>query len=89
MGPYASHAYLSINNTEIFTFQLDYGCSDGTHFDIYYNNKWSSIKNMFELTNNNVKELFLLAAEHTITNLNGYSGRSDKALTDLKTLLEN
>jgi hypothetical protein len=35
------------------------------------------------------KELFLLAAEHTIIKLKGYSERSDKALADLKALLEN
>jgi len=89
MGPYASHAYLSIDGNEIFTFQLDFGCSDGTHFDIYYQKKWSTIKNMSDLTDNIVKKLFILATEHTLTNLDGYSGCSDKALTDLKVLLEN
>jgi hypothetical protein len=88
-GPYASHAYILVNSIQIFTFQLDFGCGDETYFDIYYDNKWSSIKNISELTNDIVKELFLLAAEHTIIKLKGYSERSDKALADLKALLEN
>ena len=85
-GPYASHCYLSTNGTEFFTFQLDYGCRDNTHFDIYHNNKWSSVTNISELSGN-VKELFILAANHTISKLHGYSGISDKALIDLQQLL--
>jgi len=90
-GPYASHVYISKKideiYTEIFTFQLDYGCSDGTHFDIYFEKKWSTVKDLSELQDN-VKELFILGANHILEKLDGYSGCSDKALIDLKNLLQ-
>jgi len=86
-GPYASHVYISKDGIEVFTFQLDYGCSDGTHFDIYFEKKWSTVKGLSELQNN-VKELFILGANHILEKLDGYSGCSDKALIDLKNLLQ-
>jgi hypothetical protein len=85
-GPYASNCYISLNGTNIFRFQLDYGCSNETHFDIYHNNKWSSIKSCSELSHD-IKELFILAANNTITNLEGYSVISDNAIKDLKHII--
>jgi hypothetical protein len=86
-GPYASHIYISKDNNEIFTFQLDYGCNNRTYFDIYFEKKWVSIGDLSELQEN-VKELFILGANHTLKNLDGYSDISDKALIDLKNLLQ-
>jgi hypothetical protein len=91
-GPYASHAYISKNidgiETEIFTFQLDYGCSDGTHFDYYYKNIWYSVKDNLTNLDDDVKKLFILGANHTLEKLDGYSGCSDTALNDLKNLMQ-
>lgn len=92
IGPYASHVYLSIADTEIFTLQLDYGCSDGTYIEIYHEKKWSRIQKITDLSDDVVKERFLLAAKKMINALDGSldcSDRGVKAVADLKALLEN
>lgn len=82
-GPYASHTNVHLNELNIFTLQLDWSFKS---IDIFYENKWSTITNMNELSDK-AKELFILAANYTIIHLKGYSGNSDKALIDLQNLL--
>jgi hypothetical protein len=70
-GNYATQVYLTLNDTEIFTFQLDYGCDDDTYIDIRYDSKWTNIKIFTDLSND-VKPLFMLCADYIITNIKEY-----------------
>jgi len=89
-GSHATQVYLKLKDTddEIFTFQLDYGCSDDTYIDIRYDGKWTNI-NSFAGLSDDVKPLFILSANFLIDKLSGDYPVSDKAIVYLQDFMKN
>ena len=88
-GSYATQVYLTLNDTEIFTFQLDYGSDNITYIDIRHNNKWTNVPAFTDLSDE-VKPLFILSAEYIMTNLKEYDHPVYKtAVKNLQDFMKN
>jgi hypothetical protein len=88
-GPYAAHVYISKNNEQIFTLQLDYGMSNSVFFiEYFYNNKWFQVDNNFSDLPEEIKVMINNTGQYMINNHIGYSEISDKALKFLKDTIE-
>ena len=85
-GPYAAHVYVSQNNEQIFTLQLDYGLNSTFYIDYYYNKKWFQLDNNLTNLPEEVKSLIINAGTYMINDkfMKGYSPISDNALKFLE-----